>query len=74
MYQQQVFQPVCRRLSFGNKQQQQKDKVVPSVYLCRDFPGGSGDTMLAMEETQVQFMGWENPLKKGMVTYSSILA
>ena len=30
--------------------------------------------MLAMEETQVQFMGWENPLKKGMATHSSILA
>ena len=23
---------------------------------------------------QVRFMGWEDPLEKGMVTYSSILA
>ena len=28
----------------------------------------------AMQETQVQSMGQENPLEKGMATYSSILA
>ena len=28
----------------------------------------------AMEETQVQFLGWEDPLEKEMATYSSILA
>ena len=28
----------------------------------------------AMQETQVQFLDWEDPLEKGMVTYSSILA
>ena len=27
-----------------------------------------------MQETQVQFLGWEDPLEKGMATYSSILA
>ena len=27
----------------------------------------------AMLETQVQFLGWENPLEKGMATNSSIL-
>ena len=26
-----------------------------------------------MQETQVQSLGWENPLEKGMVTHSSIL-
>ena len=26
-----------------------------------------------MQETQVQSLGWEDPLEKGMVTYSSIL-
>ena len=25
-------------------------------------------------QTWVRFLGWENPLEKGMVTYSSILA
>ena len=28
----------------------------------------------AMQETQVQFLGREDPLKKGMATHSSILA
>jgi len=27
-----------------------------------------------MRETQVQSLGWEDPLKKGMATHSSILA
>ena len=27
-----------------------------------------------MQETQVQFLGWEDPLGKGMATHSSILA
>ena len=28
----------------------------------------------AMQETQIQFLGREDPLEKGMVTHSSILA
>ena len=28
----------------------------------------------ARQETQVQSLGWENPLQKGMATYSSIFA
>ena len=28
----------------------------------------------AMQETPVQFLGWEDPLEKGIVTHSSILA
>ena len=28
----------------------------------------------AMQETQVQSLGWEDPLEKGMATRSSILA
>ena len=28
----------------------------------------------AMRETWVQFLGWEDPLEKGMATHSSILA
>ena len=30
--------------------------------------------LLAMQETQVRFLGWEDLLKKGMATHSSILA
>ena len=28
----------------------------------------------AMQETRVQFLGWEDPLEKGIATHSSILA
>ena len=28
----------------------------------------------AMQKTQVQSLGWEDPLEKGMATHSSILA
>ena len=29
---------------------------------------------LAMQETWVQYLGWEDPLEKGMATHASILA
>ena len=39
------------------------------------FPGVSDVKNLpAMQETQVQSLGQEDPLKKGMATHSSILA
>ena len=31
-------------------------------------------TLLALWETQVQSLDWEDPLEKGMATHSSILA
>ena len=33
-----------------------------------------GTNLPAMQETQVQFLGEEDPLEKEMATYSSILA
>ena len=39
------------------------------------FSGGSVvKNLAAMQETWVQSLGWEDPLKKEMVTHSSILA
>ena len=39
------------------------------------FPGGSVvKNPLAIQETQVQSLGWEDPLQKEITTYSSILA
>ena len=39
------------------------------------FPGGSdGKDLPAVQETQVQFFGQEDPLKKRMATHSNILA
>ena len=43
--------------------------------LWKGFPGGSVVKNLpAMQETWVWSWGWEDPLKKGMVNHSSILA
>ena len=40
----------------------------------RGFPGGSVVKNLpAVQETQVQFLGWEDPLEEEMGTHSSIL-
>ena len=45
------------------------------MYLNMGFLGGSDDKESAvMWETQVQSLGWEDPLEKGMATHSSILA
>ena len=30
--------------------------------------------LLAMQETQVQYLGWEDPLEKGMATHFGTLA
>ena len=46
--------------------------------ILRASPMAQGvQNLLAMQETQetrVQFLGWEDPLEKDMVTHSSILA
>ena len=36
--------------------------------------GGLSNNLPVMQETQVQSLGWEDPLEKEMATYSSILA
>ena len=42
---------------------------------AKGFPGGSVvKNSPAKQETQVQSLGWEDPLEKGMATHSSILA
>ena len=39
------------------------------------FPGGLAvKNLLAMQETRIQSLGQEDPLKEGMATHSSILA
>ena len=39
------------------------------------FPGGLAvKNLLPMQEMWVRFLGWEDPLKQEMTTYSSILA
>ena len=53
--------------------------VLSTVPDPRDFPGSSlvaqmEKNLPAMQETQVQSLGWEDALEKGMATHSSILA
>ena len=45
------------------------------VEATRGFPGGSAvKNPFAMHEMQVRSLGWEDPLKEGTATPSSILA
>ena len=47
--------------------------TVPIAY--QGFPGGSVvKTLLAVQKTRVQSLGWEDPLEKEMATHSSSLA
>ena len=46
-----------------------------SIIMAMGFPGSSEVKNLpAVQETQVQSLGWKDSLEKGMDTYSSILA
>ena len=40
------------------------------------FPGGASgeEPRLPLQETQIQSLGWEDPLEEGMTTHASILA
>ena len=40
----------------------------------REFPAGLDSNLPAIQETWVHSLGQEDPLEKGMATYSSILA
>ena len=45
------------------------------IYIYMGFPHGSVvNNLPAMQETQAQSLGWEDPLEKGMATHSSIIA
>ena len=43
------------------------------IYVIYVFHGSDGKDLIVMWDTQVQFLGWEDLLEKGMATYSSIL-
>ena len=42
-------------------------------YMTLDFPDSSAGNLPAVQETPVQFLGWDDPLEKGKDTHSSIL-
>ena len=45
-----------------------------SPHLSSSLVAQVGKSLPAMQETQVQSLGWEDPLEKEMATHSSILA
>ena len=49
-------------------------KVYPLYYVGAALVAQLVKNLCAMQETWVQFLGWEGPLEKGMATHSSILA
>ena len=51
-------------------------REISAVVMCyMGLPGGSAvKNLLAMQETQVQSLGWVVPLQEEMATHSSILA
>ena len=45
------------------------------MYCTNDFPGGSdGKRLSTTRETQVQSLGWEDPLEKEMAIHSNTIA
>ena len=48
--------------------------IFANFYWIVGFPDGSDDTESAVQETRVRSVGWDDPLEKGMVIHSSILA
>ena len=58
--------------------------LIPGYYLVPNykrfltvllgFPGGSAIICLAIQESQVRSLGWEDPLEKKMTTHCSIPA
>ena len=46
------------------------------LFARASLPGGTDgkESQMAMQETWVQSLGWENPLEKEMATHSSLIA
>ena len=48
--------------------------ISATLYVTWSFPSGLVVKNSAMQETQVQSLGWEDSSEEGMATHSSILA
>ena len=47
---------------------------IKALYLWASLVAQLVKNLPAMQETLVQFLGWEDPLEEGMAVHSSILA
>ena len=64
-----------KKFLVGNYYHQHQKKLNTSFNTIVCFPGGSDvKNLLAVQETWVQSLSWEDFLEKGMATHSSILA
>ena len=50
-----------------------KTEVMKSIVSGCKLVAQTVKNLLAMQETQVQSLGWEAPLEKGIATHSSVL-
>ncbi|CAI9158044.1 unnamed protein product [Rangifer tarandus platyrhynchus] len=57
---------VNRKLQAGDPEEELQSRTSLIAQLVKNMP--------AMQETQLQFLGWEDPVEKEMATHSSILA
>ena len=48
--------------------------MIYTVLLNASLVAQSVENLPAMQESQVQFLGWKDPLEKEMATHSSVLA
>ena len=71
-----VFQPLFLRYrNFKNLGMPSVGKYIPQgVRIWASLLTQSVKNLPAMQETWAQFLSWEDPLEKGMITHSSILA
>ena len=58
----------------SNGQWQEEEMVLGVIFQALFVHIKQEPPSLAMRETWVQFLGWEDPLEKGMTTHSSVLA
>ena len=58
--------------SWGRKESDTTEQLNPKTWAS--LVAQLVKNLFAMQETWVQFLGWEDPLEKGKATHSSILA
>ena len=62
------------RKAFGKEARLEAGRQIKKVLKWSSLMSQTVKNPSAMWKTQVQFLGWEDPLEKGMATHSSVLA
>ena len=69
-----IIATLLKNLSSVRKLKYQKLIIGPQVKMAGFPVAQMVKNLPAMQETWVQFLGWEDPLEKGIAIHSSILA